>query len=46
MAKKNKCAWPNDKKQTKRYIEKRAIPNQLELSWLPARKLGNAYSKY
>ncbi|KAF0760369.1 Uncharacterized protein FWK35_00011029 [Aphis craccivora] len=26
------------------YIEKRAIPNQLKFSWLPARKLGNAYS--
>lgn len=44
--KKKTCAWPNDRKHSKRYIEKRVIPNQLEFSWLPARKLGNAYSKY
>jgi len=44
--KKNSCAWPKDKKHIKRCIEKRVIPNQLEFLWLPARKLGNAYSKY
>lgn len=44
--KKNQCAWPNDKKNVKKYIEKRIIPNQLEFKWLPARKLGNAFSKY
>lgn len=34
----NKCAWPKNPKQIKKFIEKRKIPNLDEFVFYPARK--------
>jgi len=39
------CAWPLNKYNVKRMIEKRIYPNQLEFEWLSARTLGRKYCK-
>lgn len=36
--KNNKCAWPKNPKQIKKFIEKRKIPNLDEFVFYPARK--------
>jgi len=35
---KNKCAWP--KKNSKKFIQKRVKPNEIDFDFLKARKLG------
>lgn len=39
-----KCAWP--RKNAKRLIERRTIPNEIEFDFLEARKLGKNIGKY
>lgn len=40
-AKKDKYAWPKDKKLVKKFIESHSAPNSTDFDYYAARKLGN-----
>lgn len=39
------CAWPLSSKKTKKCIEKKDYPDNINYHWLPARMLGRKYGK-
>lgn len=41
---KNKCAWP--KKNSKKFIQRKTKPNEIEFDFLQARKLGKYRGMY
>lgn len=40
------CAWPLVKSSTKKMIERRTQPNEIDFKWYPARILGRNYGKH